>query len=730
MPTFHQEGTGHKHSSHWSCNETEKADLIYIDAFVRSKPPTGALTKAVHSEFEKLHPSAAGYRGVAGVIGNAKRNRQALSQGKYQQIPEETFDRAQQLGKADAQITRHEWTVRDDSKRPQSAGPRSSWSVADLKAYTQMRGGSHHGILEKTALLDAADQVSGDVAAAAAMAATAAAAKARAAVAAAAAAADASRIPDVEDIVCRVVCDGRPLPTVDCDGASWVGAQCGKTFEVLVENCGEHAHNVVLSLDGVRAESGARLFPRGQETQASRELIGTVKELQQVYPAVYGRIIDLCKPSHKKYNTAVSVAISSGLRHGIDRVIVQTQAVARQCSQYLSERRLPSVTFVALDSIEVEPIDETARRLDGSCKLVLDVMVYDQAYEKAMRYAVGNSIVVDTVSEARRASCTHPKKVTEVTVTLDGTEVRGDGRTHVSEWARRRFKVNNSLDVKIFRGFWERNDGMWTLSAFRFKPAATQDVSVNTWTAANRDLSTNMGKIVIDLRRKVIKTVTAADVTLAAARQSSHQGSSSGPTPSTAKHTASGAVVTIPEDLAFKRGFKAQIEHGEILTSRRSAAPAGQRALPIVGSAAFEYIHDARGQRLPRRQVLINYRDEAWLKRNGLFAAPDSAGSSEAGPQGGVVTPPRPGAVGAQPTGVGRRRKRQDEHGPEAAEVAEVAATGVVAAGLETPANTGNVWTCDLTTDDTEVWVADAAKRPRSWTDDDCVDLSSETPKE
>ena len=71
--------------------------------------------------------------------------------------------------------------------------------------------------------------------------------------------------------------------------------------------------------------------------------------MQRHYTGVHGRIIDLCKPSQKKYYMAVTVAMG---RH-TDAVVVDSEATALECVQYLKEQRLASATFIPLDTIQV-----------------------------------------------------------------------------------------------------------------------------------------------------------------------------------------------------------------------------------------------------------------------------------------------------------------------------------------------------------------------------------------
>lgn len=154
-----------------------------------------------------------------------------------------------------------------------------------------------------------------------------------------------------------------------------------------------------------------------------RKLSEAVETMKRHYQGVHGRVIDLCKPTQRKYNLAVTVAMG---RH-MDAVVVATEQVALDCVQYLKQQRLAAATFIPLDTIQVKPMEEDARRLPNNCKLVLDVISYEPALEKAMIYAVGTAVVMDTLEEARRFAYGASREQRRKTVTTDGTMIHKAG---------------------------------------------------------------------------------------------------------------------------------------------------------------------------------------------------------------------------------------------------------------------------------------------------------------
>ena len=57
--------------------------------------------------------------------------------------------------------------------------------------------------------------------------------------------------------------------------------------------------------------------------------------MQRLFPGVHGRVIELCKPSQKKYNAAVTIAMGKNM----DAIIVDEERVAIECIAYLKEKK-------------------------------------------------------------------------------------------------------------------------------------------------------------------------------------------------------------------------------------------------------------------------------------------------------------------------------------------------------------------------------------------------------
>ncbi|GLU07763.1 hypothetical protein SLE2022_247110 [Rubroshorea leprosula] len=149
------------------------------------------------------------------------------------------------------------------------------------------------------------------------------------------------------------------------------------------------------------------------ETERDAKLSQAVETLKRLFQGVHGRMTDLCRPTQKKYNFAVTVAMGRFM----DAVVVDDESTGKECIKYLKEQRLPPQTFIPLQSVRVKPIIERLRTLGGTAKLIFDVIQFDPILEKAVLYAVGNTLVCDNLEEAKILSWSGERfKV----VTVDG----------------------------------------------------------------------------------------------------------------------------------------------------------------------------------------------------------------------------------------------------------------------------------------------------------------------
>lgn len=157
------------------------------------------------------------------------------------------------------------------------------------------------------------------------------------------------------------------------------------------------------------------------ESEREAKLKETLASLQRIFPGVRGRVVDLCKPTQRKYETAVSVILG----RNIDAVVVDEEKTAIECIDYMRTQRAGQATFLPLDTISTKPINDKFRSFARGARLAVDVIQYEPAVERAMLHACGNALVCDTMDVARYVCWERGQEVKAVT--LEGTVIHKSG---------------------------------------------------------------------------------------------------------------------------------------------------------------------------------------------------------------------------------------------------------------------------------------------------------------
>ncbi|KAK2121787.1 Structural maintenance of chromosomes protein 1B [Saguinus oedipus] len=117
-------------------------------------------------------------------------------------------------------------------------------------------------------------------------------------------------------------------------------------------------------------------------------------------------LLDLCHPIHKKYQLAVTKLFGQY----IIAIVVASEKVAKDCIRFLKEERAEPETFLALDYLDIKPINERLRELKG-CKMVIDVIKTQfPQLKKVIQFVCGNGLVCETVEEARHIAFGGPER--------------------------------------------------------------------------------------------------------------------------------------------------------------------------------------------------------------------------------------------------------------------------------------------------------------------------------
>ncbi|KAF9360946.1 Structural maintenance of chromosomes protein 1 [Mortierella sp. AD094] len=152
-----------------------------------------------------------------------------------------------------------------------------------------------------------------------------------------------------------------------------------------------------------------------RESEKEQRFKETLSSLKRIFPGVYGRVTDLCKPTQRKYDAAISVILG---RH-LDAIVVDREKTAIDCIQLLREQRSGHATFLPLDTLVVKPVNDRLRSVAKGARLAVDVVQYDEALERAIQYVCGNALVCDTMEVAKHVCYELGQQVKAVA--LDGT---------------------------------------------------------------------------------------------------------------------------------------------------------------------------------------------------------------------------------------------------------------------------------------------------------------------
>ncbi|CAO1619968.1 unnamed protein product [Sympodiomycopsis kandeliae] len=158
-----------------------------------------------------------------------------------------------------------------------------------------------------------------------------------------------------------------------------------------------------------------------QESRREIKMKETFADLQRIFPGIRGRLVDLCKPTQHKYDSAISTVLG---RHG-DSLIVDHEKTAIACIEYLRNQRVGQATFLPLDTIQAKPINDRLRSIARGARLAIDIIQFDPTIERAMQFVCGSTLVCDNLDIARSAS--YEKNVEVKVVTLDGTVIHRTG---------------------------------------------------------------------------------------------------------------------------------------------------------------------------------------------------------------------------------------------------------------------------------------------------------------
>lgn len=185
-----------------------------------------------------------------------------------------------------------------------------------------------------------------------------------------------------------------------------------------------------------------------RESNRERKLRENVSTLKRLFPGVKGLVSDLCRPTQKRFELAVSTVLGKNF----DSIVVDNISVASKCIEYLKEQRAGVATFIPLDSVDSKPPASHLRQIHELARPSIDCIEYDSYMERAVQYCCGNSMICDDMRIAKHIRW--ERNIDVKVVSLDGSLIHKAGLMTggQSKNEGRKFNkndLNNLQDMKL-----------------------------------------------------------------------------------------------------------------------------------------------------------------------------------------------------------------------------------------------------------------------------------------
>lgn len=177
-------------------------------------------------------------------------------------------------------------------------------------------------------------------------------------------------------------------------------------------------------LEDVRDQLGDAKIDKHEDVRRKKKQ-EVVELFKQEVPGVYDRMINMCQPTHKRYNVAVTKVLGKYM----EAIIVDTEKTARRCIQILKEKMLEVETFLPLDYLQAKPLKERLRNISEprQVKLVYDVLKFDPPeIERAVLFATNNALICETPEDAMKVAYELDRSRYDA-LALDGTFYQKSG---------------------------------------------------------------------------------------------------------------------------------------------------------------------------------------------------------------------------------------------------------------------------------------------------------------
>ncbi|XP_074593771.1 structural maintenance of chromosomes protein 1A-like [Brevipalpus obovatus] len=169
-------------------------------------------------------------------------------------------------------------------------------------------------------------------------------------------------------------------------------------IDELVKFAKDRVNVINRKLEQINNELGDAKVDR-HEDDRRRKKAEVVDHLKKLYPGVYDRMLNLCKPIHKRYNMGITRVMGKHM----EAIVIDKEETARRCIQYLKDQMMEPETFLPLDYLKVKKLAERLRNIQNpkGVRLIYDVLKYEPpAIENAALFATNNALICETAEDA------------------------------------------------------------------------------------------------------------------------------------------------------------------------------------------------------------------------------------------------------------------------------------------------------------------------------------------
>lgn len=207
------------------------------------------------------------------------------------------------------------------------------------------------------------------------------------------------------------------------------------------------AHSKLLSRREELAKLEARTIALREQTAGGQ----AIKEIMdQNFKGVHGVISELGNVENKH---ALALEIAAGAR--INSIVTDTDETTAKCINHLKRNKTGIATFIPLNKIKTQEINQSLRKLKGTgiIGLAIDLISYDKKYEKAFQFVFSNTLIVEDINTARRIGIGGTRMVTLTGDLVDTSGAMQGGhrqRTKQAGFAEKETKeAINKLNTEI-----------------------------------------------------------------------------------------------------------------------------------------------------------------------------------------------------------------------------------------------------------------------------------------